>query len=559
MGSKTTESEKVWRGRPQYIPNHIPEASYVRILDTTLRDGEQSPGATMTSMEKLGIARQLVLLGVDVIQPGFPSASKDDFTAVKMIAQEVGTVVDDDGYVPVIAAFCRCVQKDIATAWEAVKYARRPRLCTSIATSPIHMEYKLRKSPDQVIQIARDMVSFAKTLGCNDIQFGAEDAARSDRDFLYRILGEVINAGATTVNIADTVGTLMPCELGKLIADIRANTPGIENVIISTHCHNDLGLATANTIEGARAGARQLEVTVNGIGERAGNASLEEVVMALRCKGDHVLDGLYTRINTKHILKISKMVEEYSGMHLQPHKALVGANAFVHASGIHQDGVLKHKCTYEIISPEDIGLIRSIGAGIVLGKLSGRQALRKRLEELGYELKDDEVDNVFWNFKAIAEKKKIVTDADLKALVSYKTIDVKPTWKLCELQVTCGTMGLSTSTIKLITSNNSTHVACSIGTGPLDSTFKAINLIVKEPIKVLEYSLNVAENMDSTASTRVVICKGNNLTSTFTGDTIYQTFSGNGAGVDTVVSGAEAYLDALNKMLRFKESFICAE
>ncbi|RDX62434.1 putative 2-isopropylmalate synthase, partial [Mucuna pruriens] len=333
--------KKVSGDRPEYIPNHIPEPTYVRILDTTLRDGEQSPGATMTSKEKLEIARQLVKLGVDVIQPGFPSASNDDFAAVKMIAQEVGNNVDDDGYVPVIAGFCRCVEKDIAVAWEAVKYAKRPRLCTSIATSPIHMEYKLRKTQDQVIQIARDMVNFARSLGCNDIQFGAEDAARSDREFLYQILGVVIEAGATTVNIADTVGILMPFELGKLIVDIKANTPGIENVIISTHCHNDLGLATANTIEGARAGARQLEVTINGIGERAGNASLEEVrvVMALACKGVHALDGLYTRINTRHILKTSKMVEEYSGMHLQPHKALVGANAFVHASGIHQVGV----------------------------------------------------------------------------------------------------------------------------------------------------------------------------------------------------------------------------
>ncbi|XP_040862911.1 probable 2-isopropylmalate synthase isoform X2 [Glycine max] len=410
MATKTSipssQSPKLSRLRPQYIPNHIPDSSYVRILDTTLRDGEQSPGATMTAKEKLDIARQLVKLGVDIIQPGFPSASNSDFMAVKMIAQEVGNAVGDDGYVPVIASFCRCVEKDIATAWEAVKYAKRPRLCTSIATSPIHMEHKLRKSKDQVIQIARDMVKFARSLGCNDIQFGAEDATRSDREFLYEILGVVIEAGATTVNIADTVGIVMPLELGKLIVDIKDNTPGIANVIISTHCHNDLGLATANTIEGARTGARQLEVTINGIGERAGNASLEEVVMVLASKGDHALNGLYTRINTRHILETSKMVEEYSGMHLQPHKPLVGANAFVHASGIHQDGMLKHKGTYETISPEEIGHKRTTRIGIVLGKLSGSQALRKRLEELGYDLKEDEVDSVFRQFKAMAEKKK---------------------------------------------------------------------------------------------------------------------------------------------------------
>ncbi|XP_029124829.1 probable 2-isopropylmalate synthase isoform X4 [Cajanus cajan] len=392
--------------KPHYTPNHIPDPSYIRILDTTLRDGEQSPGAPMPAAEKLAIARQLAALGVDVIQPGFPSASSDDFNAVKAIAQEVGNAVDGDGHVPVIAGFCRCVEKDIAVAWDAVKYAKWPRLCTSIATSPIHMEHKLRKSKEQVIKIARDMVTFARSLGCVDVQFGAEDAARSDREFLYEILGVVIEAGATTVNIADTVGILMPFEMGKLIADIKANTPGIQNVIISTHCHNDLGLATANTIEGARAGARQLEVTMNGIGERAGNACLEEVVMALACKGYHVLGGLHTRINTTHILKTSKMVEECSGMHLQPHKALVGANAFVHASGIHQDGMLKHKSTYEIISPADIGLKRSTEVGIVLGRLSGRQALRKRLEELGYVLKEDQVDSVFSHFKSMAEKKK---------------------------------------------------------------------------------------------------------------------------------------------------------
>ncbi|KAK7373465.1 hypothetical protein VNO80_06874 [Phaseolus coccineus] len=546
------------RGRPQYYPHHIPDPSYVRILDTTLRDGEQSPGATMTSQEKLRIARQLAHLGVDVIQPGFPSASDDDFLAVKMIAQEVGNTAAHDGHIPVIAGFCRCVREDIAVAWEAVKDAKRPRLCTSIATSSIHMEHKLRKTKNEVIQIARDMVAFARSLGCNDIQFGAEDATRSEREFLYEILGVVIEAGATTVNIADTVGILMPFELRKLITDIKANTPGIRNVIVSTHCHNDLGLATANTIEGARAGARQLEVTINGIGERAGNASLEEVVMALACKGDHALNGLYTRINTRRILETSKMVEEYSGMHLQPHKALVGVNAFVHASGIHQDGMLKHKGTYQILSPEDIGHKITTEIGIVLGKLSGRQALRKRLEELGYELKEKEVDSLFLPFKAMAEKKKVVTDIDLKALVSYKVFNAEPIWKLGDLQVTCGTLlGLSTTTIKLVNIDGTTHVACSIGTGAVDSTYKAINIIVKEPIKVLEYSLSsVTEGIGISATAHVVICRENNHTSTyaFARDVAYPTFSGTGAEMDVVVASVEAYLVAVNKLLRCKES-----
>lgn len=421
MASKPISNSKSpngTNGTILYTPNQIPIPTYVRILDTTLRDGEQSPGAAMSCKEKLDIAHLLAKLRVDVIEAGFPSASNDDFMAVKMIAQEVGNDVDNDGHVPVIGGMCRCNEKDIAITWEAVKHAKRPRICTFLATSPIHMEYKLRKTKDQVLKIARETVKFARSLGCCDIQFGVEDATRSEKEFLYQVLGEVIKAGATTVVIPDTVGIAMPFEYGNLIADIKMNTPGIENVIIATHCHNDLGLATANTIEGARAGARQLEVTINGIGERAGNASLEEVVMALICRGNDVLGGLHTGINTRHIIKTSKMVEEYSGMLLQPHKALVGANAFLHESGIHQDGMLKHKGTYEIISPEDIGLERSIEASIVLGKLSGRQALRKRLEEHGYKLKDDELETLFWKFKALAGTKKRVTNADLKILMS---------------------------------------------------------------------------------------------------------------------------------------------
>ncbi|XP_073222015.1 probable 2-isopropylmalate synthase isoform X2 [Cicer arietinum] len=386
-----SESHQATKCHSLYIPNQILNPTYLRILDTTLRDGEQSPGAAMSCKEKLDIARQLAKLRVDVIESGFPSAGNDDFMAVKMIAQEVGNNVDDDGYVPVIGGMCRCSEKDIAITWEAVKYAKRPRICTFLATSPIHMEYKLRKTKDEVLVMARDMVKFARSLGCCDVQFGAEDAARSDKEFLYQILGEVIKAGATTVVIPDTVGIAMPFEFGNLIADLKKNTPGIENVILATHCHNDLGLATANTIEGARAGARQLEVTINGIGERAGNASLEEVVMIVACRGNDILGGLHTGINTRQILNISKM-----------------------------DGMLKHRGTYEIISPEDIGLERSTLASLVLGKLSGRQALRKRLEELGYVLKDDEVEAMFWKFKALAGKKKRVTNEDLKVLVSNK-------------------------------------------------------------------------------------------------------------------------------------------
>ncbi|KAL3752698.1 hypothetical protein ACJRO7_000149 [Eucalyptus globulus] len=421
--------------RPEYIPNRIPDPNYVRIFDTTLRDGEQSPGATMTSKEKLDIARQLAKLGVDIIEAGFPAASPDDFEAVKAIALEVGNAVDPHGYVPVICGLSRCNEKDIRAAWDAVRFARRPRIHTFIATSAIHMQYKLRKSKQEVIDIARRMVAFARSLGCDDVEFSPEDAGRSEREFLYEILDEVIKAGATTLNIPDTVGITMPEEFGKLIADIKANTPGIENVIISTHCQNDLGLSTANTIVGACAGARQVEVTINGIGERAGNASLEEVVMALKCKGMSILGGLYTGINTRHIVMTSKMVEEYSGLHVQPHKAIVGANAFVHESGIHQDGMLKHKGTYEIISPDDIGLERANEAGIVLGRLSGRHALKMKLVELGYDIDVEQLNNIFWRFKAVAEQKKRVTDADIRALVFDEVFQPTVVWKLHDLQV----------------------------------------------------------------------------------------------------------------------------
>uniref|UniRef100_A0A5B6ZQB8 2-isopropylmalate synthase n=1 Tax=Davidia involucrata TaxID=16924 RepID=A0A5B6ZQB8_DAVIN len=543
------------RGRPEYIPNRIPDPAYVRIFDTTLRDGEQSPGATMTSNEKLDIARHLAKLGVDIIEAGFPAAAKNDLEAVKMIAREVGNAVDEDGHVPVICGVARCNKKDIDVAWEALRHAKRPRIHTFIATSEIHMKYKLKKSKEEVIEAATSMVSYARSLGCEDVEFSPEDAGRSDREFLYQILGEVIEAGATTLNIPDTVGYTVPNEFGQLIADIRANTPGIENVIISTHCQNDLGLSTANTLAGACAGARQVEVTINGIGERAGNASLEEVVMALKCRGEQVLGGLYTGINTRHIVMASKMVEEYSGLHVQPHKAIVGANAFAHESGIHQDGMLKNKETYEIISPEDIGLHRSNESGIVLGKLSGRHALKSRLLELGYEIDSKELDDLFWRFKDVAEKKKIITDDDLIALVSDVVFQPQVVWKLGDVQVTCGTLGLSTATVRLIDANGEEHVACSVGTGPVDSAYKAVDLIVKVPVTLLEYSMNaVTEGIDAIATTRVLIRGENNHTSTnaSTGETFHRTFSGTGAGMDIVVSSVRAYINALNKMLGFK-------
>ncbi|WCJ41432.1 2-isopropylmalate synthase 1 [Euphorbia peplus] len=554
--SQSPPSPNPNRSRPEYIPNRISDPNYVRVFDTTLRDGEQSPGATMTAKEKVDIARQLAKLGVDIIEAGFPAASNEDFEAVKTIAMEVGNNVDEEGYVPVICGLSRCNEKDIRTAWESVKYARRPRIHTFIATSEIHLKYKLRKSKEEVVEIARNMVKFARSLGCEDVEFSPEDAGRSEREFLYHILAEVIKAGATTLNIPDTVGITLPSEFGQLIADIKANTPGIENVIISTHCQNDLGLSTANTLAGAYEGARQVEVTINGIGERAGNASLEEVVMAIKCRGDHVLGGLYTGINHRHITMASKMVEEYTGLQLQPHKAIVGANAFAHESGIHQDGMLKHKGTYEIICPEDIGLERANSAGIVLGKLSGRHALKDRLKELGYELNDEQLGTIFWHFKAVAEQKKRVTDADLIALVSDEVFQPEALWKLSDLQVTCGTLSLSTATVKLVDAKGEEHVACSVGTGPVDAAYRAVDLIVKEQVELLEYSMiAVTEGIDAIATTRVLIRGENNHTAThsLTGEQVQRTFSGSGASMDIVVSSVKAYTGAINKMLGFKQ------
>ncbi|KAM0951073.1 putative 2-isopropylmalate synthase [Dioscorea sansibarensis] len=541
--------------RPPYIPNRIDDPSYVRILDTTLRDGEQSPGASMTSKEKLAIARQLARLGVDIIEAGFPASSSDDLDAVRSIAIEVGNNPDENGYVPVICALARSNKADIDAAWEALRHAMRPRVHTFIATSEIHMQYKLRKSREEVVRIATEMVAYARSLGCDDVEFGTEDAGRSDREFLYHVLEEVIKAGVTTVNIPDTVGFTLPFEYGRLIADIKANTRGIENVIISTHCQNDLGLATANTLAGAYAGAQQLEVTVNGIGERAGNASLEEVVMAIRCRKD-LMEGLHTGINVKHIVMASEMVSEYSGMHVQPHKAIVGANAFAYGSGIHQDGMLKHKSTYEIISPEDIGLTRSNESGIVLGKLSGRHALRSRLLELGYDINGKELDDVFKRVKEVAVKKKHVSDDDIEALISDEIFQPQFIWLLGDLQVTCGTLGLSTATVKLVASDGKEKIACSIGTGPVDAAYKAVDSIIGVPVTLLEYSMNsVTEGIDAIASTRVVICRDTTHSSAhdLLGETVSRTFSGSGAGMDIVASSVQAYVSALNKMLAFED------
>lgn len=488
------------RSRPEYIPGRIDDPDYVRIFDTTLRDGEQSPGATLTSSEKLEIARNLAKLGVDIIEAGFPIASPDDFAAVKQIADKVGNEVFEDGYVPVIAGLSRANEKDIARAWDAVKGAVRPRVHTFIATSDIHMKSKLNKTPDEVVDIAVNAVKFAKSLGCNDIEFSPEDAGRSDPEFLYRILAEVIDAGATTLNIPDTTGWNMPWEFGELIKKLRENVRGAENVVFSTHCQNDLGLATANSLSGALNGARQLECTINGIGERAGNASLEEIVMSLALKGNEQFQGgpgtgkLYTAINPVYITPTSKMVAEYTGMKCQPHKAIVGANAFQHESGIHQDGMIKDKSTYEIMTPESIGLMRGesqSGAGIVLGKHSGRNAVGTRLRELGYDLDIDKLNAVFTRFKEVAEKKKGgLDDDDLESLVSDQAGAMNELWRVTGLQATTGLSGIPTATVKMMGPDGVERYVSSTGTGPVDAVYKAIDQIMGVDVVLESYSMN---------------------------------------------------------------------
>jgi len=520
--------------------------NYVRFFDTTLRDGEQSPGASLTSNEKLEIARGLARLGVDIIEAGFPAASPDDLEGVRRIALEVGN--GSSGNVPIICGLARTTKSDIDAAWEAVRHAKRPRIHTFLATSPIHMEHKLRMTPDEVVDKACEMVTYAKSY-CEDVEFSPEDAGRSDPEFLHRVLGEVIKVGATTLNIPDTVGYTMPTEFGRLIAGIIAHTPGIEDVIVSVHCHNDLGLATANTLAGIQAGARQTEVTINGIGERAGNTSLEEVAMALYTR--RKIFNFETGIDTTQITRISRTVANYTGMFVQANKAIVGANAFAHEAGIHQDGMLKNESTYEIIRPETIGLNQS---RLVLGKHSGRHALRVRLSEMGYDLEKDELHDAFLRFKDLADKKKVISDADLEALVEDQLYQADEIYRLDGLQVSCGTIGMPTATVRLLGPDEELFVQAAIGTGPVDAVYKAIDAVVKMPNTLQEFHIHaVTEGIDAIGEVTVRLLAENGSihkrTSPQSGRAHKRTYGGYGADTDIIVAGAKAYLAALNKLL----------
>jgi 2-isopropylmalate synthase len=503
----------------------------VRIFDTTLRDGEQSPGASLTSAEKLEIARQLALLGVDVIEAGFPAASPDDLLAVKRVAQEVGT---SEG--PIICGLARANKNDIDKAWEAVRDAAHPRIHTFLATSQIHMKYKLRMDPEEVVERVASMVAYAKSL-CDDIEFSPEDAGRSDPEFLKLVLKVAIEAGATTLNIPDTVGYTIPNEYQALMHKLITETEGGASVVWSTHCHNDLGLATANTLAGIQAGARQVEVTMNGIGERAGNTSLEEVVMALKTRES--LFVLETNIDTTQITRTSRMVSNYTGMLVQPNKAIVGANAFAHEAGIHQDGMLKHHSTYEIMTPDMVGLNQS---KLVLGKHSGRHAFRNRLQELGYELSDEQLQEAFARFKEVADKKKEITDADLEAIVFDNLNRAEEFFKLEALQVACGTAGMPTASIRIVDQQGHESLESQIGVGPVDAVYSAIDRVVDLKVSLLEYRVHaVTEGVDAQGEVSVRIALGE------ANQPDYRTFGGYAAHPDVIVASAKAYMAALNR------------
>lgn len=495
----------------------------IKIFDTTLRDGEQAPGASLNPGEKMQIAQALADLGVDVIEAGFPITSKGDFDSVKSIASSVKGCA--------VCGLARAVKKDIDAAAEALKSAKHGRIHVFLATSRIHMKYKLQKTPDEVFKLAVDMVRYARAL-CDDIQFSAEDATRTDKDFLFKIVEAVINAGASTVNIPDTVGYSEPQEFGELISQIMENVPNAGKAVIAVHCHNDLGLAVANSLAAVRNGARQVECTINGIGERAGNASLEEIVMGVKTRKD-IYGGVETKIKTEHLCKISRLVSSLTGFAVAPNKAIVGYNAFRHESGIHQDGVLKERSTYEIIQPQDVGFT---GSGLVLGKHSGRHALNERLKALGFVLTAQQLDSVTTRFKALADKKKNIFDEDLVALVEDETISIRPLWNLESFVIHSGTGIEPLAEVKL-KSKGKTLSAKSSGDGPVDACFKAIDKITGTRGALQDYRIEaVTSGKDAMGEVTLKLkAKGKVATA-------------RGSSTDIIEASVRAYINALNKI-----------
>ena len=494
----------------------------VKIFDTTLRDGEQSPGASMNTAEKLRLAVQLEKLGVDIIEAGFPAASEGDFDAVSQIAGRLK--------VTEVAGLARADKADIDCAWNAIKHAAKPRIHTFLATSDIHLEYKLRMSRDQVLAQVKDAVTYAKSLTDN-VEFSAEDGSRSDRDFLCNVFEVAIAAGATTVNLPDTVGYAVPNEFADLVQYVMQHTPNIHQAIVSIHCHNDLGLATANTLAALAVGARQAEVTVNGIGERAGNTSLEEVVMALRTRNNFM--PLHTNIKTEHIYPTSRLVSMITGIMVQPNKAIVGANAFAHEAGIHQDGVLKNPMTYEIMKPETIGLNAN---KLVLGKHSGRHALREHLKDLGYDLSDEELRLVFDKFKALADKKKHVVDEDLEAIVTEGVLRTTETFSLEYLHVSAGTTVMPMASVQLSINGRSIKGA-GYGNGPIDAAYNTIAKLTNTESELLRFTVSALTGGTDAQGEVTVRLKENGLVAL-----------GRGSDPDIITASALAYINGLNRM-----------
>lgn len=499
-------------------------ANRIKFFDTTLRDGEQTPGVSLNIQEKLEIARQLVRLGVDVIEAGFAISSPGDFLAVKTVSENVKGVI--------IASLSRAVEKDIDRAWEAVCNAENPRIHTFIATSDIHMKYKLKMSEEEVLERAVAMVKYAKKY-CSDVEFSAEDASRSRTDFLYRISEEVIKAGATVINIPDTVGYSSPEEFGLLIKGIRENVAGIDKVDLSVHCHNDLGLAVANSLEAMKNGATQFECTVNGLGERAGNASIEEMIMGINTRKDYYGDITHN-IDTKQIYRTSKLVSSLTGISVQPNKAIVGSNAFAHESGIHQHGMLAEKSTYEIMTPESIGLSQN---RMVLGKLSGKHAFEERLKEMGYKLTSEDIAKAFEDFKALADKKKTVLDRDIEALVEGKVSEVTEVYKLDSFQINSGNKVIATATVSLLI-NGVSSMEAATGDGPINAAFKAIERTVGFGLELQDYSLKgVTEGADALGEATVRVLKDNRI------------FVGRGVSTDIMEASVKAYINAINRIV----------
>jgi 2-isopropylmalate synthase len=510
---------------------------HVLIFDTTLRDGEQCPGATLNTEEKLVIARQLARLGVDIIEAGFAYASPGDFDAVQKIAETVGS---PDG--PVICSLARALKPDIQAAADALKPAAKPRIHTFISTSDIHLQYQLRKTRAEVLAQAEEMVAYAKSF-VDDVEFSMMDATRSDPEYLYQVIEAAIRAGAKTINIPDTVGYVMPEEFGALVKGIREHVPNIREAILSVHGHDDLGVSVANFLEAIKQGVRQVEVTINGIGERAGNTALEELVMALHVRRNYYnpFFGLpvesekpLTQIRTQEIYRTSRMVSNLTGMLVQPNKAIVGANAFAHESGIHQDGMLKNRQTYEIMDAQTIGLQSNT---LVMGKHSGRNAFRNRLGELGFELSDQDLNKAFIRFKDLADKKKEITDLDLEAIVNDETRPVPELYKLEHVQVVCGDQETPTATVKLLTPDGQELVDAAVGTGPVDAVYKAINRIVDIPNQLIEFSVqSVTAGIDAMGEVTIRLKHEERV------------FSGHSANTDVIVASAQAYMNALNKL-----------